>query len=135
MKLNTSSGPCGAWTTTVDDVRQALYEIYTESCPNQLDMAAKPQEGALDVYYDNWWVCGTKDQFMRPYLVTVYAYAVGPYRLHIFRRGPVEKNDQHEWVHPDPLTKALEVIRQWKPLESNIEHPEGSQPQQGSPPP
>lgn len=92
-----------------------MFQMYQHEAARDEFDHVKSSEGTVTVHYPRVWpaIAGECD-FMRPSRVTVYSYHFGPSRLHEFELGESDRRvGPAHWQSPDPLSKAIEVVRGW----------------------
>lgn len=96
------------------DVRKALWKAYKKAEKREYGIEGKSSEAWCELRYCTFWDVEDEEDFIEPYEIMIYSYALGPSRRHFIRRGDSDRQiNYYTWESPDIFQKAVDVINEW----------------------
>jgi hypothetical protein len=103
--------------TEIEKIRSLLWDAYKKAYNCGELEGSKSADGSCSLHYPSFFECDTKEEFLKPNMLEVYSYSLGPSRRHYFRHsGKDEQINYYTWDAPDLFKKANEIIGVWKSL-------------------
>lgn len=98
------------------EIRALLDEAYRDWSERSDDHHCKSSEGAVEVYYPNWFRQADGADPLEATGLGVFSYVLGPSRMHhFFKKEPGDpEGDYATFYVDDPFAKAVEVVRGWR---------------------
>lgn len=94
----------------LNEIRSVLQAAYAEYFAIG-DCATKSDDGLIEVQYPPYhheeWTA------QEAYKISIYSYALGPSRMHIWEKGSGNSTYYHKYCD-DPFTQALLDVREWQ---------------------